>query len=203
MSMIVRTPLPSSPTSQATVSSNSGSLDALERLPSLSLSRWMRKVLRLPSGSTRGTRKHDRPPGDWARTRKRSFIGALVNHLCPRSRQVPSVCSTAAVVLARTSVPPCFSVIPIPASRPRLAVGVLSPGSYTRPVSSGSYVFARSGERRSAGTTAYVIETGHRCPCSSIVASMKPPARATWAPGRSSAQAAPASPAPTEASISA
>lgn len=81
MSMMVRTPLPSSPTSQPTVSSNSGSLLALDRLPSLSLSRWMRNVLRAPSGSTRGTRKQDSPPGAWARTRNRSFIGALVNHL--------------------------------------------------------------------------------------------------------------------------
>lgn len=113
ISMMVRTPLPSAPTSQATVSSNSGSLLALERLPSLSFNRWMRKVFRLPSGRTRGTRKQERPPGAWARTRKRSFIGALVNHLCPCSRQLPSGRSDAVVVLARTSVPPCFSVIPM------------------------------------------------------------------------------------------
>lgn len=129
ISMMVRTPLPSSPTSQATVASNSGSLLALERLPSLSLRRWMRKVLRLPSGRTRGTRKQESPPGAWASTRNRSFMGALVNHLWPRSSQVPSPCSVAVVVLARTSVPPCFSVIPIPASRPRLPAGVRSPGS--------------------------------------------------------------------------
>ena len=41
MSMIVRTPLPSSPTITADARSNSTSLDALERLPSLSFSRWM------------------------------------------------------------------------------------------------------------------------------------------------------------------
>jgi hypothetical protein len=39
ISMIVLTPRPSSPTRQATVPSNSGSDEALERLPSLSLSR--------------------------------------------------------------------------------------------------------------------------------------------------------------------
>src|ERR1700753_294223 len=88
ISMIVRTPCPASPTSHPTVSSNSGSLLALLRLPSLSLSRWMRNGLREPSGSTRGTRKHDSPSGAWASTRNTSHMGALVNHLCPRSRYV-------------------------------------------------------------------------------------------------------------------
>ena len=55
---------------------------------------------------------------------------------------------------ARTSLPPCFSVMPIPASRPRLVDGVRRPGSYTRLVSSGSYCAASSGDVRSAGTTA-------------------------------------------------
>ena len=48
--MIVGTPRPSSPSRQATVSSNSGSLEALDRLPSLSLSRWIRNVLRVAVG---------------------------------------------------------------------------------------------------------------------------------------------------------
>ncbi len=52
---IVATPRPSGPTIQPRVPSNSTSLEALERLPSLSLSRWRRKGLRVPSGSTRGT----------------------------------------------------------------------------------------------------------------------------------------------------
>ncbi len=85
ISMIVLTPWPSGPTSQATVPSNSGSEEALDRLPSLSLRRWMRKVLRVPSGSTRGTRKQDSPPAARASTRNTSHIGADVNHLCPRS----------------------------------------------------------------------------------------------------------------------
>jgi len=76
--------------------------------------------------------------GACARTRKRSHIGALVNHLCPRSAQVPSACGVATVVLARTSEPPCFSVIPMPASSPALPVGTRRPGSYVRLVSSGS-----------------------------------------------------------------
>ncbi|MGX1122195.1 hypothetical protein RKD37_007558 [Streptomyces ambofaciens] len=85
ISMMVLTPCPSGPTSQATVPSNSGSEEALDRLPSLSFRRWTRKVLRVPSGSTRGTRKQDSPPAAWASTRNTSHIGADVNHLCPRS----------------------------------------------------------------------------------------------------------------------
>src|SRR3954447_14025544 len=137
ISMIVRTPRPSSPTSHATVPSNSGSLLALDRLPSLSLRRWIRNVLRVPSGRMRGTRKHDSPAGAWARTRKTSHIGALVNHLCPRSDQVPSALAVAVVVLARTSEPPCFSVIPIPASSPDLASGGPPPAPLPRPADHG------------------------------------------------------------------
>ncbi len=139
ISMMVFTPCPSGPTSQATVPSNSGSEEALERLPSLSLRRWMRKVLRVPSGSTRGTRKQDSPPGAWASTRKTSHIGAEVNHLWPRRVYIPgSAVGVAAVVFVRTSEPPCFSVIPMPASSPRFPAGTRSPGSYSRLVSSGS-----------------------------------------------------------------
>ena len=171
ISRIVRTPRPGSPTSHATVPSSSGSDEALLRLPSLSLRRWMRNTFREPSGRTRGTRKQDSPASPeavtaCARTRKTSHIGALVNHLCPRSDQVPSPRGVATVVPARTSDPPCFSVIPMPASRPRLDVGSRSPGSYDRLVSSGSYTAASSGACRSTGTTAYVIDTGQPCPAS-------------------------------------
>ena len=78
---IVATPRPSSPTSHAIVPSSSISLEAFERLPSLSFSRWMRNTLRVPSGSTRGTTKQLSPPGAWASTRNASLIGALQNHL--------------------------------------------------------------------------------------------------------------------------
>ena len=87
ISMIVRTPRPSSPTGQATTPSSSTSAEALERLPSLSFRRWSwNPALRSPSGSQRGTRKHDRPPGAWASMRNTSDIGAEQNHLCPVSR---------------------------------------------------------------------------------------------------------------------
>ena len=86
ISMMVRTPAPSSPRRHPNASANSSSLDALDRLPSLSFSRTIRSPLRSPFGSTRGTTKQLNPPGAWASTRKTSFIGAEVNHLCPVSR---------------------------------------------------------------------------------------------------------------------
>src|SRR6185312_868094 len=66
----------------------------------------------------------------WARIRKASHMGAEQNHLCPvirYSRELPI--STARVVLARTSEPPCFSVIPIPSSTPRFSVAGMKLGS--------------------------------------------------------------------------
>ncbi len=51
--------------------SSSISLEAFDRSPSLSFSRWMRMGLRVPSGCQRGTRKQLRPPGAWANMRKR------------------------------------------------------------------------------------------------------------------------------------
>ena len=83
ISMIVGTPRPSSPTIRAQAARNSTSLEAFERLPSLSLSRWMWKRLRSPSGVKRGSRKHERPPSAWASTRNASHIGAEQNHLWP------------------------------------------------------------------------------------------------------------------------
>ncbi len=80
--MMVGTPRPGSPTIRAHAPWNSTSLDALERLPSLSFRRWIRKpALRVPSGRTRGRAKHETPSSVRARTRKRSHIGALQNHL--------------------------------------------------------------------------------------------------------------------------
>ena len=58
-----------------------------------------------------------------------SHIGAEVNHLWPVSRYVPSPFGTACVVPARTSEPPCFSVIDMPAVMPAFVVGTASTGS--------------------------------------------------------------------------
>ena len=120
ISMIVGTPRPGSPTICAHAPCSSISLDAFERLPSLSFSRWMWKALRVPSGRIRGSAKHVgwfEASSVWARTRKRSHIGAEHNHLCPVSSYSPSPPSArATVVFARTSEPPCFSVIAMPQS---------------------------------------------------------------------------------------
>ena len=68
--------------------------------------------LRAPS-SQRGTRKQVSPRGVCASVKSPSDIGAEQNHLCPVSRQsAPS--TTARVALARTSEPPCFSVMAMP-----------------------------------------------------------------------------------------
>src|SRR5207245_4496709 len=113
--------------------SNPTSLEAFDRFPSLSLSRWIWKAFLEPSGKTRGSRKHDNPPGACASTRKTSHIGAEQTHLCPVSRyspaEPPPSIGSARVVLARTSDPPCFSVMALPASRPLFKVAGRSPKS--------------------------------------------------------------------------
>jgi hypothetical protein len=118
ISMIVGTPRPSSPTIRAQAESSAISLEAFERLPSLSFSRSMWIRLRSPSGVKRGSRKHERPPSAWASTRKTSLIGAEQNHLWPVSSYSapapPPFTARASVVLARTSEPPWRSVIAIP-----------------------------------------------------------------------------------------
>jgi len=81
ISRIERSPRPSSPTSHPSVPSNSTSLDALLRLPSLSLRRCKAKAFFVPSGKKRGTRKHESPAGACASTRNASDIGAEQNHL--------------------------------------------------------------------------------------------------------------------------
>jgi hypothetical protein len=81
ISMMVATPRPSSPSRRAHVWSSSISADAFDLLPSLSLSRWMRNVLGVPSGSTLATTKQVSPAGAWASTRNTSHIGAEQNHL--------------------------------------------------------------------------------------------------------------------------
>ncbi len=164
ISTMVRIPRPSSPTGQPTACSYSISADVLERLPNLSLSRCRRRGLRLPSGSTRGSRKHVSPLGACARVRNTSLMGAEVNHLCPVITYVPSPVGVAVVVPCRTSEPPCFSVIDMPAIRPCLPSGGRSPKSYVVEASNGSYAADSSGSARSAGIAAYVMEIGHPWP---------------------------------------
>ena len=110
--MIVGMPRPSSPTSWPRTAWNSTSLDGSERVPSLSFSRWMRKP-----GSRPSIRKHERPAGACASVRKRSQDGYEQNHLWPVISHA-SPFWTARVEFARTSEPPCFSVIAMPTSAP-------------------------------------------------------------------------------------
>ena len=86
MSMIVRTPRPSSPSREPHVPSSSTSDEALDRFPSLSLSRWIANGFTDPSSSIRGTTKQVSPPGACASMRNPSLIGAEQNHLWPVSR---------------------------------------------------------------------------------------------------------------------
>jgi len=158
ISMIVGTPRPSSPIIRPHVPSNSTSLEALERLPSLSLSRWRRNTLRSPSGVKRGTAKHESPPSACASTRKRSHIGAEQNHLWPVSSYSaagpPPFTGRAVVVFARTSEPPCFSVIAIPHRAPRFSGVGTKRRSYCSEVNRGIHSSATSGCACSAGTAA-------------------------------------------------
>ncbi len=89
--------------------------------------------MRVPSGRMRGSRKQDRPSSVWASTRKRSDIGAEQNHLWPISSYSPpgppAPRGVAKVVFARTSEPPCFSVIAMPAIAEPFSPAGISRGS--------------------------------------------------------------------------
>ena len=93
----------------------------------------------------------------------------------------PPPTATATVVFARTSEPPCFSVIAIPHSALCLP-GVVRSGSYEVAVSRGTHSAASSGCAHSAGTAANVIVIGHAKPPSGCVAVRYIAVRATCAP---------------------
>src|SRR5258708_31788065 len=88
--------------------------EALDRLPHLSFRRSMKKGLRGPSASERGTKKQVSPASVRARAKKASLIGAEQNHLCPVSSYSPPPRRAARDELARRSEPPCLSVIAMP-----------------------------------------------------------------------------------------
>ena len=130
ISMMVATPRPSSPTRQASAPQNSTSDEALAQSPSLSFRRISRNAFFAPSGRRRGINRQVRPPGACARTRKPSDIGAEKNHLCPTSAYPsPDASGVAVVALARTSEPPCFSVMPMPRVIPAFSLAATSRGS--------------------------------------------------------------------------
>ena len=125
--------------------------------------------------------------GVCARTRKRSHIGAEQNHLWPVSvvlarparRRRPA---RATVVFARTSEPPCFSVIAIPHSALRLA-GRAARGRTSSPSAAAPSAAAISGCARSAGTAANVIVIGQAKPPSACAAVRYSAVRAACAAG--------------------
>ena len=85
ISMIVRTPRPSSPTSRAQAPSNSTSLEAFERLPSLSLRRWRWMRLRSPSGENARQQEARQPAGRLGEHEERVAHRRRQNHLWPVS----------------------------------------------------------------------------------------------------------------------
>ena len=81
MSLIVRTPLPASPTIQASAPRSSSSHEAFETLPILRYRRCMWSAFFDLSGRQRGIRKQLKPRSVWANVRKASHIGAETKNL--------------------------------------------------------------------------------------------------------------------------
>jgi hypothetical protein len=90
-----------------------------------------------------------------------------MNHLWPVSRKKPLPARSALVVLARTSVPPCFSVMPMPSVSPVFSTGGLLLWSYLRVVTRGAHSRKSCGVAISAASDALVMVIGQRCPVSS------------------------------------
>ena len=145
---------------------NSTSLDAFERLPSLSFSRCSANVFRLPSASTRGTTKQLSPSGAWASTRNTSTCGAEQNHLCPFSRYSPSL---PAGVGGGQVGPDVRAALLLGHPHPGEHPGLLRRGQPAYVVrrstaSCGIHSAASRSSACSAGTAAYVIEIGQPWP---------------------------------------
>ena len=73
------------------------------------------------------------PPSVWPRMRNASHWGAEKNHLWPvisySAPGPPPLIGRPTVALARTSEPPCFSVIPMPKSEPSFSPAAIWRGS--------------------------------------------------------------------------
>ncbi len=113
----------------------------------------MRIAFGEPSGLKRGSRKHVSPALACASTRKASHIGAEKNHLCPVMRNA-SPSGSARVVLARTSLPPCFSVMPMPSVTLFFSDAGRNEGSYSRERMRGSHSATSAGSAISAPVAA-------------------------------------------------
>ena len=170
--------------------------DAFDRLPSLSFSRLIADArCACRPARQRGSRKHDEPA--------RAALRQHQVRIALRRREEPLVAGDApalavaaraprACVFARTSEPPCFSVMPMPSSAPRFSsIGseariVVAREDARQPVASiagGSTRMARS-----TGTLANVIVSGHCVPFSTCACRKYIAARATCAPGPGATQ---------------
>ena len=87
-------------------------------------------------------------------------MGADMNHLCPVSAYSSPALGSARVVLARTSVPPCFSVIPMPRVTAVFSQNGRKRESYSRERIFGSHSASRFGAAASAATEAWVMVIG-------------------------------------------
>ena len=171
----------SPPDREAPRSVNSISPEALERLPSLSLSRSMRRRC----ACRRACHARDQETGQPARSlgehEEQVAHRAEQNHLCPVRRIAPISRGRARWCWRRTPPLPCFSVIAIPARRRpsrRRGVAVVARTGVEVPIGGQ----ASSAQAR---TIEAIIRSGSRWP--RPASTRRSAARsATWAPGRSS-----------------
>ncbi len=80
---------------------------------------------------------------------------------------MPSPTRSAVLRLARTSVPPCFSVMPMPTVTAVFCKAGFCEESYFRDSIFGTHSFCTRDEVMMAATEALVIVNGQRCPASS------------------------------------
>ncbi len=131
MSIMVRTPRPSSPTRHAKALQNSTSDDRIGNVAELVLEPLEAQAVDL---AVRLEARHQETGQPARRLRQHQ------KHVAHRRRHEPLVTGNAItfavrrawVVLARTSVPPCFSVMPMPMVTPVFSGHGINRGSYFR-----------------------------------------------------------------------
>ena len=167
ISMMVRTPRPSSPTRQAKAPCELDLRGSVGAVAELVLEALQAERIDLP---VRPKSRHQETGQPARRLRQHQ------ERVAHRRRHEPFVAGDAiafagrhrrAVVLARTSVPPCFSVMPMPMVTPDFSFQQRKLGSYYARQDLRHH--ARQQRRRaaaSAATAARVIVTGHMCPFS-------------------------------------
>ena len=74
------------------------------------------------------------------------------------------------VVLARTSVPPCFSVMPMPSVMPDFSHHGRNAAVVARDTTFGAIFASSVGSAASGASAARVMVIGHRCPVSTCAA---------------------------------